>query len=225
MDHPMCYSASASFMTSAVLFSSGIYTIYQALKYHPSYFYIALIPIFFAIQQATEGLIWLTLEHPALNIQFLEKLYLFFAFFFWPSYISWATYKIEIQPKKQKKLLVCLILGLILGVSIYIPILFGWIHFKAFSLQHSICYNVHIDDIKLYIYSLTYLSILFIVTFISSNKKLRIFGIFVLIAFITTMYCFRYAFASIWCYMAAITSIYLFYVIPRKKEIQKHGKI
>jgi hypothetical protein len=97
----MCYSASASFITSAVLFPTGIYTIYQALKYRPIYLYIALIPIFFAIQQATEGLIWLTLESPLLNIHFLEKLYLFFAFFFWPAYISLATYKIETQQKNK----------------------------------------------------------------------------------------------------------------------------
>jgi hypothetical protein len=112
----------------------------------------------------------------------------------------------------------CFFLGLILVGSIYIPMSLGWIHFKAFTLQHSICYEVHVDDLILSLYSLIYLSILLLATFISSNKKLRIFGVFVLLTFIITTYCFRYAFASIWCYMAAVTSMCLFYVIPNKKD-------
>lgn len=67
----MCYSATASFATAAFLIPTGIYTTYIAYKKHPTYIFLALIPLFFAFQQLMEGMIWLSISQPNLPFHVL----------------------------------------------------------------------------------------------------------------------------------------------------------
>ena len=54
----MCFSASASFLAASLLLVTGIYALkkVKSKKQIP----LALIPLFFAFQQAAEGVIWLS---------------------------------------------------------------------------------------------------------------------------------------------------------------------
>ena len=58
----MCFSASASFTAAAFLIPTGGYCVYSAIelkRFH--YLALALIPIFFGVQQAIEGGVWLSM--------------------------------------------------------------------------------------------------------------------------------------------------------------------
>lgn len=54
----MCFSVSASFITSAVLFAGGVAAIkFSTNKHQPPF---ATIPFIFSFQQFCEGLLWLS---------------------------------------------------------------------------------------------------------------------------------------------------------------------
>ena len=63
----MCFSATASFSAGALLLGIGVLTLRLASR--PREWPIAAIPLLFAVQQLSEGVIWLTFsrEAPQLN--------------------------------------------------------------------------------------------------------------------------------------------------------------
>ena len=62
----MCFSAAASFTAGAVLTGIGVATLRKVE--HPTYYLFASIPLLFAVQQFSEGVLWLTL--PSANPDF-----------------------------------------------------------------------------------------------------------------------------------------------------------
>ena len=80
----MCFSAGASFGTSVGLAGIGVAAIRKAGDGSQRLF--AAIPLIFAIQQLTEGFVWLALMHrnystcQAPSVYF----YIFFAYAAWP---------------------------------------------------------------------------------------------------------------------------------------------
>ena len=59
----MCFSATASFSAGAVLLGLGTLALKTASR--PRELPFAAIPLLFAIQQLSEGVIWLTFRHEA----------------------------------------------------------------------------------------------------------------------------------------------------------------
>ncbi len=58
----MCFSAQASFGASAVLGIMGIYALRKAKQQER---FLAMVPLLFAIQQACEGIVWVTYANPS----------------------------------------------------------------------------------------------------------------------------------------------------------------
>ncbi len=61
----MCFSATASFSAGAFLLGLGTLTLKSARR--PRELPFAAIPLLFAIQQLSEGVIWLTFRYEAPN--------------------------------------------------------------------------------------------------------------------------------------------------------------
>ena len=57
----MCFSATVSFAAASVLLPAGVYAIVKAAKRCKRHLWLACVPVFFAIQQAVEGIIWVYL--------------------------------------------------------------------------------------------------------------------------------------------------------------------
>jgi hypothetical protein len=71
----MCFSAEASFAGGIVISAIGIVTVTKIHK--PSQLLFASIPLFFALQQFAEGLLWVALPNPDyINLQKIST-YLF----------------------------------------------------------------------------------------------------------------------------------------------------
>ena len=100
----MCFSAAASFTASFLLLIIGILT--ARLISQRRLYYIAAIPLFFSIQQAAEGLVWLSLLGYGGTIlqSFATYVFLFFAIGVWPFWIPFSLKKAEINPNKKKLL-------------------------------------------------------------------------------------------------------------------------
>jgi hypothetical protein len=208
----MCFSAAASFTASSVLFVTGGCALYRAMRNNPKYIFLALVPIFFAIQQAIEGAVWL---NP--NNQILSFAYLFFAYFMWPPYIGLSVYAVEEDPKRKKYLMYLTILGFLVGCILYVPAVLKWYLIKPSIVQNAICYHVDLSDLYVNSLAICYLAILFFDTILSSNQFLKFFGALLALSFVITYLFYQHAFTSVWCFFGAILSIFILMIIPKKR--------
>ena len=74
----MCFSATGSFGVAAVL--AGIGAVSMAREKAPSHRMLALVPMLFAAQQAAEGAVWITFDHPSLRWLHMLAIVVFLAF-------------------------------------------------------------------------------------------------------------------------------------------------
>lgn len=81
----MCFSATASFTSAAVLLTVGAGTL--SLNQEKENRMFAAIPILFGIQQASEGVVWLTIGQVASAdlLKWAVITFLAFALVIWPS--------------------------------------------------------------------------------------------------------------------------------------------
>ena len=78
----MCFSATASFTVSALLIPTGIYCLKESIATKREYLPFSLWPLFFAIQQAFEGILWLGMGNNQLKLIHSTSLgFLFFSHF------------------------------------------------------------------------------------------------------------------------------------------------
>ena len=112
----MCFSATASFSTSAALGIVGAITISKTKneRLKP----LALIPWFFGLQQLFEGILWLHLPGYATDTLaiFSKNIFLFFAYIFWPIWIPFSMWVIEKNIKRKQLLSLLLGIGFALAV-------------------------------------------------------------------------------------------------------------
>lgn len=205
----MCYSATASFTASTFLFATGLYSVFKACRFAPNYLMLAIVPLIFALQQALEGSVWLQMHSSVLGMA-----YLFFAYFFWPGYIPFSLYAIEPKLNKKRHLKFLGLIGAFIGAFLYLPILFKWVHLEIYPLAHSLCYDLQFPKTILYTLALAYLIVIVAATWISSIEKIKIFGFLLTMTYLMSYLFFKYAFTSVWCFLGALLSLFLTYMIP-----------
>jgi len=218
----MCFSANASFTLGAVLISTGIFSIIRANKSNKNYIFLALIPLFFGIQQIIEGIVWWQLYgNKSPSSSFWIYFYLFFALYFWPAFIPLCTYRIEQNTTRKKVLAGFMIAGMILGSIIYVPLLLGIISTKAIIVGQCIQYIVNQSNTISWLYSIGYILIITMSLLLSSIPKIKLLGILIFIS-ATISYCwYFYAFTSTWCFFAAAISIYIAYIMFQYPSVVK----
>lgn len=83
-ENTMCFSASVSYSTAAVLAGTGLYAVQQARRLPPPYLMWALVPVFFGMQQAFEGGVWQEIDagDASAAVPFALGFH-FFSHFFW----------------------------------------------------------------------------------------------------------------------------------------------
>ena len=110
----MCFSATASFAAGAFLLGLGTLTLKSARR--PREIPFAAIPLLFAIQQLTEGVVWLSFrdEAPLLNTA-MTHVFSFFSHVLWPIYVPIAVLLIEPPGRRRQALLAFVAAGLAVG--------------------------------------------------------------------------------------------------------------
>ena len=207
----MCFSAVASFTASAFLGALGFLLVRK--HYQTKRTLLAIIPFFFAFQQLSEGVLWLSLEGSnGLDAwgQISQKIYLFFAYLFWPFYLPLAFFAAERSPERKKLLLINTVIGLIYSIGAAYDIHQGPLH-PAEIVHQSIQYGSSGLGIKI-----LYAVIALMPFFISSIKWVWLFGIVGGLAFVISAVFFYYAFTSVWCFAAALITCGAF-LIAREK--------
>ena len=97
----MCFSATASFSAAAVLLELGTLTLKSAIR--PRELVFAVIPVLFAIQQLSEGVIWLTFRYevPQHNAV-MTHVYSFFSHLLWLIYVPVAVLLIKLPGRRRR---------------------------------------------------------------------------------------------------------------------------
>lgn len=208
----MCFSASASFTAGVVLSGIGILTIKKAQS--KSHLVFASIPFIFAVQQISEGFLWLSLQDP--KYAFLEKFtshsFIFFAQVVWPIFVPLGVFLINKEDKIQKFFLAVGIL-----ISSYLAFSLFTYGIKAEIDQHHIFYQSknpiqiwHIGSILYFI--ATILPLLF-----SRIKGMKILGLTILLSYIIAFLIYKRHFLSVWCFFSSLISILILWIILKLK--------
>lgn len=213
----MCFSATASFTTAALLLPVASYTISKAFKTDRRYLGFAIFPLFFGIQQILEGGLWLKIvQSDAAQSHIYALGFLFFAYLVWPFLVPFAAFLIEPRKNRKAAFLAFSILGLLLGLSLFVPLLLNpeWVPLRI--VEHSIDYNAKLiwEGIAPYsVMRITYASIVCLPLLFSSEKQIRLFGVITAVSVIAGFAFANYAFTSVWCFMAAISSIWILFMM------------
>lgn len=210
----MCFSATASFTLGSLLVPIGIFCVAIAYKANKNFIFLAIIPIIFGMQQYTEGIIWMQLGANNLSAAHLYTyIYLFFALYFWPAYLPICAYYIEKEIVRKKMMRVFVIMGQAVGIIIYAQVLLGYLSSKVMIVNQTLNYEVYHLDMLGWTYSTSYVLIMILPLVFSSAFRIKIFGILLLISSMVSYGWYIYAFTSVWCFFAAILSIYIAYII------------
>jgi len=198
----MCFSAQASFIASGLLAAVSIASIYIA-KSRPMKIF-ALTPFIFALQQASEGIIWLTATtNPSLHAH-ATLFFLVIATVWWPVWIPSIMLTLEKDPLRKKGIVVCLAGGIVFALHAL------W-YLMAYGTSSQIMHD-HISYATEHLqmpYALTlilYCLAVIVPLLIVRNKIMWILAAGISASYIMTTTWFPLHIASVWCFFAAIVS-------------------
>jgi hypothetical protein len=211
----MCFSATASFSAGAFLVGLGTLTLNSASR--PRELPFAAIPLLFAVQQLTEGVIWLTFryEAPQLNAV-MTHVYSFFSHVLWPVYVPLAVLLIEPSGWRRRGLLVFVAAGIAVGAYLmYVLVAFPIVSRPVG--QHIEYISPHFFAavaITLYLMSIAFSQ------FLCTYRTVNVFGGLALLSFVAAYYFYAIWFISVWCFFAALLStvVYFHFILLRAER-------
>lgn len=220
----MCVSAEASFGLAAILAPVGVYCVKVAVERDPAVVPLALIPLLFGVQQIAEGFVWVGIgqANPAL-MQTAAFIFLFFALAFWPFWIPLSTVFLESRNRVKIFLGVISATGLLGGLFYYLPLMLNPEVVVINVIHHSIRYDITLPPVLELLpepaWHLCYLAVVTLpLMIVARNRRgLLAFSIALVFSAMIGHAYFWYAFASVWCFFAAILSLilsYMFYRLP-----------
>lgn len=212
----MCFSATASFALSSVLVPTGLWCVQKAWRGDRRFLPLAGFPLGFGTQQAIEGLVWLGMGTQ--NIALLSGATIGFVFFshgFWLFWTPFMVSMLEEQPWLRQCWRVIAAIGLAYGVYLLLPLLVHPDWLSVGLMRRSLNYSLHVMLIHpaiAYLGRALYILTILAPLLLTSTRFLRGLGWLILGSLVLTSYLFRYGFISIWCYFAAVVSVYVGYL-------------
>jgi hypothetical protein len=222
----MCFSAKASFLASGLLFSVGAATVAISQgKADRCSLPLAMTPLFFGLQQATEGLVWLGIQAQPLASRegsnpttlMAALTYLFFAYAFWPVWIPWSAVRLLPRPEESGALLQWLpALGLVPGVMLWLPLVSHPQMALPEELGHSLVYRLHPWSEHLLpalVGPMLYAAWMVLPLFLVPSVRVRTFALSLLLAFCLTKWASSQALASVWCFASALLAVQILWIL------------
>ncbi len=212
----MCYSASASFTSAVVLVTAGSFTLAKALRQNRSFWAFSVLPIVFGLQQALEGGVWWALGAADSAMPRWPVLgFVFFSHFFWPMWVPFSCYVSEVRQSRKQLFLLMTTVGALFGATLYLPFLRQDHWLMASVISHSIEYQtilLYDDFVPRFVLTGIYMLIVLMPLLLSSDRYHKVLGALVMLSAIITLLFFDFVFISVWCYFAAIISLYIYFV-------------
>ena len=205
----MCFSATASFSAGALLLGIGTLTLKATRRRRDLPF--AAIPLLFAVQQLSEGVVWLTFSRdaPLLNMV-MTHVYSFFSHVLWPAYLPVAVLLIEPveSPQRRRRMLFALVVaGLAVGAYLLYVL-------AAFPVVSTLA-GQHIEYVSPHFFGVAVMTLYLLSTtvspMLSAHRAVQVFGVLALLSFGAVYYFYTNWFISVWCFFAALLSAVVYF--------------
>jgi hypothetical protein len=211
----MCFSATASLTAAAGLSIIGLICVMRAHK-NKNLLPFAAIPFLFAIQQATEGIVWLSFTHESFAPYqtIASYAFLFFASFLWPVWAPFAAYRIEPNASRKQWLKKIIPVGALVGC-----VLFGAIVIQGVSTQVLSChiaYSIPIEVSLQWVALIAYSFVTIVPLLRSSIALVRFLGAMLVVAYGISYFFYYASLNSVWCFLAAILSALILKIVVKR---------
>lgn len=211
----MCFSASVSFVSSGLLAVTGAVGTVFSLRGNKRFLALNMMSFFYVIQQFSEGMIWV--RSPVLTPNIWGMVFLFFAFFVYPWYQSFACFWITRDEKRKNIIRWLGYAALIFGVLLYLSVLMtpdlGVDQCRLHIFYDVLVFGQYPIESTFAAYLILSLYLLFTVApfFISDARYTSIIGWVVFISAVFSWIVYTHYFISVWCFYSAIISLCIAY--------------
>ena len=214
----MCFSATASFASSALIAGVGIATLAR-VRGHRNEWLFASIPLLFAFHQFAEGAVWLALSGDSVlgSLKSWGFVYMLYAQGVLPLLIPLSVWLIE--PGKYRRLMV--LPFLVLGAALTVYQFWALLNFDTaiYAHDHSVVYlNPATNQMTV--------AVLYVIAtcgalFFSGYRYIIALGAVNLVGVLLVMWLKQYAFTSVWCTYAAVVSVLIYFHFRRPHHKRK----
>jgi hypothetical protein len=218
----MCFSATASFSAGGLLLGLGVLTLKSARR--PRELPFAAIPLLFALQQLSEGVIWLTFRYDALQLNaVMTHVYSFFSHVLWPVYVPVAVLLIEPLGWRRRAVLALVAVGVAVGAYLFYIL----VAFPVVSRP----IGQHIEYVSPHFFATAVMTLYLLSTtvspILSTHGTVKVFGVLALSSFAAAYFFYATWFISVWCFFAALLStvVYLHFVLRRTERDTKPANV
>lgn len=213
----MCFSATASFATVAITGIAGAAAVMRAGRRED--LVLAATPLFFAAQQAIEGMLWLTLPVSAEGpvSARLTLAFLLFAKVFWPVYAPLAALFVEPEVVRRRMMAGCLAAGIV-AAGYCLWSLAGHAY-GARIVEGHIVYSG--EPPVPFAVSLAYLVATGGAPAFSSHPAVKLFAAIVITGMLVSYFFYWEAFSSVWCFFAAAASAVIVFHFERARQMRQ----
>lgn len=218
----MCFSAGASFGAGVVLTVIGSVCVKQTSK--PNQLLFSSIPLIFAVQQFSEGFVWLSLTHA--EFAFLQMpatfIFLLFAQVIWPFWVPIAIMYFDKENPFRTIQKILVVSGFLVSAALaYCLIRYD---VSAIIIGYHIKYiQAYPLQIKLII-AILYISATILPPFFSRLKYMWLLGFTILLAYLITQLFYEQYVISVWCFLSSIISLSVLLIIHKANKSSKQNK-
>lgn len=224
----MCFSEMGSFGTGVGLVGIGIYTLARVARVDRGGALLAALPLGFGLQQVAEGFVWHALNQgDVAAVRSPALAFLAFSHGAWLVWVPLAVAAVEADPRRRRLFLAITAAGAALGAMMYGSILTPE-GFRVEVLFHSIRYRVALITDGIVPRGLVeglYAAVILGPLLGASRRRVRWFGLVVAISAGASLAVFHYAFASVWCFFAAVLSSTIPWVCAERSEGESEAAV
>ena len=214
----MCFSTQISFGAGALLTVTGIATLTQVKEKKQLPF--ACIPLIFALQQFTEGFVWLSLHYPSSFHYPLVPTYIFLiiAQIIWPVWVPFSIWLMEADKSRKKVLFLFVVVGIIFALYL----IYSMINNPMYSeIDHKhIRYIQRVSPTLILTGAIMYFLTTVISPIISKNSNMKVLGFTIFISFSVSKLYFQDYVVSVWCFFAAMLSVLVYFIIKHQGKTE-----
>jgi hypothetical protein len=223
----MCFSATASFGAGVVLGTIGILAVAKA-KTKPRRLF-ATIPLIFAVQQFTEGLLWLSLKNTDMASwqPLITYIYLVFAMAVWPLWVPLTIRLLEKDARSKRIMNVLVGIGAVVAICVVLvlslypveamtPVCLSCPLSSNPALNQHIHYRFTFPPVPkglIGAFTVLYIMATIITPFISSIRKMKWLGFVFLASYLFAVILYNGFVISVWCFFAALLSFVVLWII------------
>ncbi|WP_236036185.1 DUF6629 family protein [Rhizorhabdus histidinilytica] len=208
----MCFSATSSFVAAGVIGAIGVATLRHVRE--PRALLFASVPMLFALHQFSEGFVWLGLDGRIgkMALDHLAFLFMLYAQGILPLLMPAAVALME--PPGWRR-------GAILGLTVIGALVCVWDVYGLISLPSHVFVEHHSIAYRNQLTGNFGISCLYILAtcgalLLSSHRVVRGYGVLNVIGLTIVQIVKEYAFASVWCFYAAILSVIIYWHFNRR---------